>query len=92
MFVAHDAFKCCGMSTHVRPFRDSGSSPTLRSAGYLSTGNMSIESCLAFCALVGYKYAGVEYGEVSFHPFLTVLIFTCGVCSNAVSLSFFHVN
>jgi hypothetical protein len=53
------------------------SSRTLNMLAYIATGDMSIESCLAFCTSKGYnKYAGVENGRVSFHPFhlfLTIL-------------------
>jgi len=57
------------MSTHFQPFSDSSSSRTLRTAAYTSVGNMTIESCLAFCTPAGYKYAGVEYGRVSYFTF-----------------------
>ena len=50
---------------HLEPIRDSTTLRALRIAS-TSSASMTIESCLAFCTPEGYKYAGVEYGRVSF--------------------------
>jgi len=58
------------MPTHFQPFSDSMSARTLNMVAHITTGNMTIEYCLAFCASEGYnKYAGVENGRVSSYPF-----------------------
>ena len=85
------------ISTDFQPFSDSSSSRTLRVASYTSVGNMTIESCLAFCTPAGYKYAGVEYGRVSyslnffnsFHLIPCRYFFHRALCRNAVCRSFF---